>query len=398
MEWKKYTVENISFSIVGVIALLMLLISFYLQSWLLFFSATLIFVIRVVNYYYLEKLGVKLVFDNKKVRRKFFVGEKGEWELFFDNRGVPIMNGDIRITFDEVVQPIDTSVEARLYKYEIMAPFSLGYGQKIKIKIPYQTNRRGLAKIRKIELHIPHFFGFSETVLEYKYMVKQEVLVYPRTIPVKNKEVYLSMKLGESPIKDSVYEDLLAPAGTREYLNTDSFNRIHWKASARKQALQTKVYDRIAEQGWHLSLNIGEAHSISSYLESLVSSAAELAYFSVKNHIPFSISINIRTAGHTPFYYIPVGLGSDHLQRVLEMLAHIDYHSSIYPYHKMLFFYERHLVNQPYFIQGGNASKDSKEFFARITKKGQQVVLLQIEKDEASLVPSQLFLDMGDIK
>ncbi|MFE8703549.1 DUF58 domain-containing protein [Cytobacillus sp. FJAT-54145] len=395
MEWKKHIVEDRGFTVTSLIAFLLLLVGFFTTVWFVFLIAVLYFVLFYANNLYLKNVGEGLKLNNKKIINRYFIGERGEWQLIFENSGLPIMRGEVRIVFDDCLAPIKGDVDNVLANYELTMPFSINRGNKREIQIPYEAKKRGVSKIRKIEITLPHFFGFGETILEYKHFVKQEVLVYPKTIPIKNIQHFLSKQNGESVVNHSLFEDLLAPSGTRDYLFSDSFNRIHWKASARKQTLQTKVYNRLAERGYHLSLNISDGYSITSQLEPLLSSAAELAYFSIKNDIPFSLSINMRVAGSTPFYYIPQGTGNKHLQKVLETLAVIGQHSYIYPYDKMLSFYNRHLSVQPYFIHGGVKSGSFTDQIIPIRKKGTSLLQIELFDQYANLQPLHIKASEG---
>lgn len=390
MEWKKYNVEDSYLHITGIIAGFLFFASFYFQSWLVFFFAIVLLILINLNSFYLKQLGNHLHFNNMKQRNKFFPDEKGEWVFQFENKGLPIMKGIVRIYFDDIVSPVAGFDEKHLTKYEINVPISLNFNQMNVVKIPFTAKKRGVAKIRTIEWHIPHFFGLGETILEFKNLVMQEALVYPLPISVRNMDSFLSERPGESLVSHSLYEDYLSPTGTREYVYSDSFNRINWKASARMQSLQTKVYDRVAETGLNISINIAEGHSITSKLEQLLSSAAELAYFSTKNNIPFSLCINMRIAGAIPFYYISVGTGKGQLQKALEALAMVDQHSFTLPYEKMLSFYERHLTVQPYFLHGGKKTVRTTELLTRLRDKGIFLLELQLDDKEAVLMPMPL--------
>ncbi|WP_057766161.1 DUF58 domain-containing protein [Cytobacillus praedii] len=384
MEWKKYSIEDNYLSITASLASFLFLVSFYFQSWLVFLTAVTILIFIFANSFYLKHIGEHLHLENPLQRNKFFPEEKGEWTLTFSNKGFPIMKGIVRIYFDDIVKPIDGFGQTIAGQIELNVPFSLNYKQISTLTIPFTTRKRGVAKIRRIEWHIPHYFGLGETVLEYKGLFMQEALVYPMPIPVKNIRSFLSIRPGESFVSHSLYEDYLSPSGTREYVYSDSFNRINWKASARMQTLQTKVFDRVADAGCHLSLNLADKHAITSKLEQLLSSVAELAYYFTKQNIPYSLCINMRFAGTIPFYYIPAGSGKEQLQKVLEALAIVDQHPSIYPYEKMQSFYYHHLAQLPYYIHGGKSSPRSEELFSLIKKRG--ATLLEIFPNDMDAV------------
>jgi len=394
MEWKKYTVEDSYLPVSGLLAIFLLFTSFYFQSLFLFFFAAIVLLLTYLNSLYLKHIGKRLYFENIKERKKFFPKEEGVLVLQFENNGLPIMKGNVKIVFDDIIAPIDGFGDKQFAKFEVNIPLSLNYNQKSIIKIPFTAQKRGLAKIWSIEINIPHFFGLGETVLHYKHLVMQEILVYPIPSSVKNLNSFLTSRPGESLVSHSLFEDFLSPSGTREYVYSDSFNRINWKASARMQSLQTKVFDRVAETGWTLSLNIANGHSILSELEELLSSATQIAYFSTKSNIPFSLCINVRKAGTVPFYYIPPGTGKEQLEKVLEVLALVKVSSYTIPYEKMLGFYYRHLAVQPYFIHGGKRSIREEQLFKLISNKGTGLLELQLTKEEAVIVQLPVMKDV----
>jgi uncharacterized protein (DUF58 family) len=386
MEWSKYSVENNYLPITGAFALLLCIVSFFIQSWLAFFVGVFMILLFYFNHLYLRKVGEGLSFNNKKVRGKYFPSEEGAWKLDFHNIGVPIMKAKLSVSFHDSVTPHDKRASHKASIYEVTVPFSISFRQKASVTIPFTAEKRGVSRIRKIELMIPHFFGFGETILEKEFHSIQEALVYPKTKVVHNKHTLLTSKQGEFPVSYSLYEDTLSPAGTREYHYSDSFNRIHWKASARNQSLQTKLYDKVTENGWNIAINIGDDRFITNNLEEILSATADLAYFYVQQNIPFSVCINIRHVGTTPFYYLMPGTGREHLQKVLEAIAHIDVQTSVYPFEKMLAYYDSHLETQPFFLLAGQYIPEKRDLLKKIADRGTSIYKLMVNEQSASIV------------
>ncbi|MFB3167258.1 DUF58 domain-containing protein [Neobacillus sp. 179-C4.2 HS] len=386
MEWSKYSIENTYLPITGAFAFFLCIASFFFQSWLAFFVGVFIILLIYFNHLYLKKVGEGLLFNNKKVRGKYFPSEKGAWVLEFHNTGVPIMKAKLSVSFHDSVTPHDQRAIKKSSIYEVTVPFSISNRQKTSVTIPFTAEKRGVSRIGKIELMIPHFFGFGETILEKEFHSIHEALVYPTTLVVHNKHTLLTTKQGESPVPHSLFEDTLSPAGTREYHYSDCFNRIHWKASARKQSLQTKVYDKVTENGWNIAINIGDDRFVTNNLEEILSGVADLAYFYAKQNIAFSVCINIRHVGLTPFYYIMPGTGKEHLQKVLEAIAHIDVQTSVYPFEKMLAYYDSHLEPQPFFLLAGQYIPEKGDLLKKIAEKGTNVYELMANDQTASIV------------
>lgn len=380
MTWDNYSVESKAILIVFIFGFVFIISSLFSGSNLIFFVACFFLVVVIANQFYLKKAGYGLNFDNNNERNHFFINEKGNWALTFHNYGLPILKGELRVFFNDYVAPLDHQMEAYLSQYELKIPISLFTNQTKKIKIPFQANKRGVAKIIKMEIRIPSLIGFGEAVLKYNLPISQEAIVYPSRIPVKGLMDQVSNTQGIHSVPFSVYEERLGPMGTRDYVSSDSFNRIHWKASARKQTLQTKIYERVSERSWILSINIADGFALNLQLEELLSSVAEFAYYAQKRNIPYSLCMNVRMAGSTPFLHLTSGEGKEHLQKVLETLSSIN-HLHVYPYDRMLSIISNHMAQPAFFLHAGLRSSKIDSILYQIGKNGTKLLCLNAEED-----------------
>ncbi|MEH7354605.1 DUF58 domain-containing protein [Neobacillus drentensis] len=385
MNWNKYTLEDRKIPGITGFAIVLIIVSLYIQSKLVLFLAVFFLFVVICNHLYLKRAGDRLFFENISEKQRYFVNDKGQWSLTFRNDGDPILKGELKVYFDQYVASEGEKFESSHLMNEISIPFSLYTKQTKKINLSFSAKRRGIAKIRKLEIYIPSLVGFGETVLESKYFIKQQAVVYPEPIPVKGLKEQMSVHQGVNVVPYSVYEDRLGYLGTRDYVPSDSFNRIHWKASVRKQGLQTKIYEKISEKGWIIALNVSDGHSITGNLEELLSSITEIAYFAFHKQIPYSLCINVRTAGSTPFHYLPKGEGKEHLQKVLETLASISNQNSSLPYEYMLSFYSMHLEYQSFFIHAGIRTEDTNRMLLNLSKYGATLFQIKIEQEHGLL-------------
>lgn len=391
MNWARYTVEDRKIPGISGFAIIMILISIYIQSKLVLFSAVFFLVVAIANQFYLKRAGNQLHLENEYVKNRFFIGDSGQWILKFSNVGYPILKGELRIYFDDFVVPLAKEEKSIQAMFEIEIPFSIFVNQTKQISIPFAADKRGIAKIRKVELHVPSMLGFGEIVLESNYYLKQQAVVYPKPIPLKGLRQQLSVLQGAASVPYSVFKDRLGPMGTKDYTYSDSFNQIHWKASARKQTLQTKVFDKVSNKSWNIALNISDGHSITGKLEKFISCLTDFAFYAYQQQISYSLCINVRTVGGTPFLYLPKGEGSEHLQNVLEVLASISTQNTSLPYDYVLSHYNRHFVSEPFFIHAGNRTAETNEMLLKELKKGVQLFELKINKDSG-------FLDLLEIQ
>ena len=136
--------------------------------------------------------------------------------------------------------------------------------------------------------------------------------------------------------RQSLFHDVFQPVGTRDYVPTDRFDQIHWTASARMQKLQTKEYLPVTAQSIMFVLNAIEKPRSPKDFELKIERLASYVDYCTRNAIPFSIVINIRTFGATPYMYLPAGTGKIQYQKTLEMLAQLSEKNAKLPFENVL--------------------------------------------------------------
>ena len=179
--------------------------------------------------------------------------------------------------------------------------------------------------------------------LAYRDQFKTQMLVYPNRSLVYMPEEKLVFLQGYQNVRTSLFDDPMAPVGVRQYVSGDPFQHIHWKASARTQELQTKVFEPSASYGWLIVLNIAVRFSINAQLEEMIRQTAYLIDYALRKNIPFSLAVNVRTFDQTPFYYLKEGSGREHRQKALELLAMLSSSSLVLPSSHML----NYLASEP---------------------------------------------------
>lgn len=115
----------------------------------------------------------------------------------------------------------------------------------------WQKNRSFVYEIRNLQRGV---YRIGETTVgtgdvlglvrrERHYQRTNEVLVYPRVVPVRGWSGYHPEELGlRQPTRRRV-EESTTVLGVRDYIPGDRLSRIHWPASARRGELQTKEFE-----------------------------------------------------------------------------------------------------------------------------------------------------------
>ena len=292
--------------------------------------------IAILQTIYLKRVGNNLLFINDKKRGRMLQGGHSFWELPFENRGLPIWNGQLRIQFQDTVIPRYHDINKYSQSIEVVVPLTIGSNEKVTVTVPVEAERRGLSRIKQMELTIPHLFGEGSVVLLYKPLLKKELIVYPRIHQVKDFRHPSALKPGAYEYKYSIFQDTFSPIGTRDYLPTDQFHHIHWKASARLQKFQTKVFTQVANESVMIILNVAHHYSIIADLEEKIEIIASFVDYFYKEGIPYSFAVNVRSYGQSPYLFLPTGDGQMHRQRTMELLSVLSKNDSTMPFNRMV--------------------------------------------------------------
>lgn len=312
------------------------IITLLLKQYLLLVVFTLMLFIVFLQMVYFKNVGEKLVLINEKKRVRLLIGSTSNLVLTFQNKGLPIWNGTLLISFQDSITPYGITNRTIAGLHEVKAPFSIGFNKRVTIKIPITGDHRGLARINQIEIQVPHPLIDGSVLLNFKPFLLIDAIVFPKIYPINEKLHPSNVKQGHLQLNSSLYDDPYFPVGTRQYEPGDQFHHIHWKASAKMQELQTKVFTKVANVSILFVLNIKNKHGVVADFEEKIEWLASYIDACYKEDIPFSFAINIRTYGKFPFVYLPIGSGDTHRIRALELLSVLSWSDSLVPFDKMI--------------------------------------------------------------
>ncbi|MCT8137276.1 DUF58 domain-containing protein [Anaerobacillus sp. CMMVII] len=302
-------------------------IALMLKSPLIFSLGLLFAIFILMNHYYLQYVAEKTdVFDEIEVIR-MFPNDTRNITIPLENKGkLPILNGEISFTFYDYDGAIELVETSGMKQEAYIFPFTLLPLTRKKREIEVKAMKRGVAQIRTIEFTVHDLLKLSHLRLHYRDYFRRELIVYPTPNPVNGLDQVVQQKQGDLPRQRSLHEDVMMTMGTREYVSGDPFNRVHWKASARTNSLQTKIYEKTTILKWTIVVNIyhqDRSKLTVENLEEILSHVAFVCQFATKHHISFEIYINTRVP-KLIFIHLPPGNGKDHLLKALELLARVS--------------------------------------------------------------------------
>jgi len=145
----------------------------------------------------------------------------------------------------EIAAPIDGPLNVLDDSQLFTGQQTLLWYQTARFQWRFTGPRRGIYKIGPLQVASGDLLGFFQN--ESESDEKFEVVVYPRIVPLAPftlpKREFFGIPGGESPVDDPVYI-----LGTSDYHYGRPARYIHWKATARHQRLQEKVFDSSVQE------------------------------------------------------------------------------------------------------------------------------------------------------
>ena len=131
---------------------------------------------------------------------------------------------------------------------------SVRWYEKVTRRYRIRATLRGVYRFGPVELISGDIFGF--VIKREELDISDQLVVYPKVVPLTVLGLPARRPFGEHQTPRRVVEDPLRPVGVRGYVPGDSFRHVHWKATAHRQSLQTKVFDPSASRPVVIFLNI----------------------------------------------------------------------------------------------------------------------------------------------
>ena len=202
--------------------------------------------------------------------------------------------------------------------------FSVRFYQKIRRKIPFKFDKRGVYTIRGIDLISNNLFitsKFVRTLQDSATMV-----VYPMLLPTEEFQIPFQKMMGDIITHRFMIEDPFMFKGIREYQPYDSFKSINFKASARAGEWLVNVNDYTVSQKVTILLNMdrpNQYYDMRLY-ENSIRLAASLANAYEQEGIPVALVSNGRDVLSGGAISVEDGCGSGHIHTMFESLARME--------------------------------------------------------------------------
>lgn len=205
--------------------------------------------------------------------------------------------------------------------YEV---FALRWHERLRRRYQIQCHTRGYFRLGPAHFVSGDIFGIFRT--EARDLHPDWLIVYPKVYPLEALGLPATDPLGDFKYPQRIFEDPLRTVGVRDYKPGDSLRRVHWKATARRQRLQSRIYEPAASPKLVLFLNIATLDqpwrgTIPEVLERLISVTASLANYAIEERYAVGVIVNSSVPNSSHSIKVPPGRSPQQLTRILEALA-----------------------------------------------------------------------------
>lgn len=269
----------------------------------------------------------RLTYSRSLERRRAFIGDVLDYHITVNNdKLLPMIWLDISDTFPLGLQTGGTyrrgvGAEAEL---DHRITTSLLPYQKVTWRYRVRCRTRGYHRIGPARLRSGDMFGLTSA--EQHIPDVEYLLVYPRIVDLRRILTLWERPLGDGRGRRFVQDDPSRFVGLRDYLPSDPLKRIDWKATARHNKLESRVFEPAATRYMLIALNArtGDAAwqgSNRRLFERAVTVAASVAEYARNENYTFGLVSNAIASYSSKWMSVPPGTGNLQLESVLESLA-----------------------------------------------------------------------------
>jgi uncharacterized protein (DUF58 family) len=261
---------------------------------------------------------------------RVFRGESITATFRLENRSwLPLARVDIEEHVSDRVKPLDkdimpsTQVASTLIRHST----PLRWHERVSWSVDLKCPERGSYMLGPVTIRAGDPFGFftRQVTLDRR----QRFLVYPEVLPLGDLGFPEVHPYGDQRVPYYPLTDPSRVVGVRDYYPDDSFRHIHWKATARVQEVQVKVFEPTVtlQLGTFLNLDTFERYwegMDSTRAESAIVTAASISADALNRRALAGLYANGVITGSDQTLRVPPGRGPKQLIRILEGLARLS--------------------------------------------------------------------------
>lgn len=285
-------------------------------------------VIALVSSWWKRAALIGVTYERSFDRTHVFPGELVSMSITINNRK-PLPLTWLQFKDEAPIAPIDRGELAVIASevsgsYTLQNTLSMNSFERSYRSATFKFPRRGYYKFGPVSYQSGDIFTLF--TIERDHRDLDNLIVYPKVWPLEALELPAKELFGDINVRRSLFTDPIKTQGIRNYQPQDRFRDIHWKATARRGDLQTKVYDPTSGMSIVTFLNVAtfEKHWMGfdpEMLERAVSVTASIVSYAAEQKWGVGVYANGSVPGSDQPIRVAPGRSPDQLRRILEALA-----------------------------------------------------------------------------
>lgn len=277
---------------------ILIIASIVLRNPLLFLVAMLLALVALTTALWGRYALAGVTYKRRLGTARMFVGEETDlWIEITNAKPLPLAWLKVDDEFPDAVELVKGTLwhTHKPTRRVLSNLVSLRFYERVRKHYRVRAKKRGALEFGPVELSSGDLFG-----LELRRETREqfdELIVYPKVVPVHALGLPAAHPFGDAKTQRRVTQDPLRVLGVRAYVAGDSPRWIHWKATARRGSLQTKMFEPGASRATAIFLDLrtaplGQPGLIPEYLELGVTAAASIARYILDQREAVGLYIN----------------------------------------------------------------------------------------------------------
>jgi uncharacterized protein (DUF58 family) len=293
-------------SVTGFVAFLCIIVGFATGFWLLFRLAYVVIVAIPLAYFWTREMARGLEVEVRRTDQRVTQGQPIEGRILIRSRSL------VSKMWLEVEDP--SSVPGHSARRVV----TLGVRGVTSWNYRTRTRLRGVYTLGPVTVTASDPFGFFKVTRSFGDVTS--ILVYPSAPELPNFYIPPANLPGEGRIRRRTHNVTPNVAGLRPYQPGDSYNRIHWPATARFGDPMVKLFELDPASDIWVVLDLDGAHHVGEGEESTEEYAVSVAASICRYFIQQNRSVGLISFGAALRVDDP-DRGQNHYTRMLESLA-----------------------------------------------------------------------------
>lgn len=270
----------------------------------------------------------RVFYARRLTPRRAFIGETVQLTLTVENRKLlPLGWLVVEDEFPDNLRLADRESDLHPLssgRQVLKNTLSLRWYERVHLHYRIKCEERGFFQLGPARITGGDMLGLFRQ--RYLFPDVNWLIVYPHVWPIEQLGLPPKNPFGETRSRERIFEDPARTVGVRDHHAGDEFRRIHWKATARRQQLQAKVYEPSSSFTLMVFLNVAtlEHHwmgTIPDLLERCISVAASVCSYALDHKWPTGLIANGAVPRSDQPIKVPPGRSPQQLTRILEALA-----------------------------------------------------------------------------